>query len=262
MRERSVETRRGIKVHVREAGDGPPLVFLHGAGGLFPANPFLERLAERFQVFAPDWPGYGQSSGEEKLEDMLDFTLHGWDVVEALGIAKPHLVGHSMGGMIAAEMACVAPHDLAKLVLVAPAGLWLDAHPIPDLYSVFPEELPALVAHDPEVATKLMAGGVDFDDMEALKAFLIVNARQMGTAGKILFPIPNRRVSKRLYRLRAETLLVWGREDRLIVPAYAARWQELVPHAALSWIEQAGHLVPYEKEDEFVKAVGGFLDRD
>src|SRR6185295_7383216 len=75
----------------------------------------------------------GESTGEELLEDMLDFALHGWDVVDALGVKRPHLVGHSMGGMIAAEMACLAPRDLGKLVLVAAPGLWIDTHPIPDL---------------------------------------------------------------------------------------------------------------------------------
>lgn len=259
MRSRHVETRRGCKVHVREAGSGTPLLFLHGAGGLFPENPFLDRLAERYHVLAPEWPGYGESSGEERLEDMLDFTLHGWDVVEALGLERPHLLGHSMGGMIAAEMACVAPNDLGRLVLAAPAGLWMDAHPIPDLFSLLPHELPPLLSHDPAVAAELLTGGVDFDDTEALKEFLIVNARQLGTAGKILFPIPNRRLAKRLYRLRAPTAIVWGAADRLIVPAYAERWKELVPHAAAVTIPEAGHLLPYERPEAFAEAVAGFL---
>src|SRR5262245_24426833 len=128
MKSRLIETKRGAKVRVFEAGSGTPLVFLHGAGGLLAENLFLDRLAERYHVFAPEFPGYGESIGEELLDDMLDFTLHGWDVVATLGLSKPHLIGHSMGGMIAAEMACIAPHDLAKLVLVAPAGLWIPGH--------------------------------------------------------------------------------------------------------------------------------------
>ncbi|MGH7288381.1 MAG: alpha/beta fold hydrolase, partial [Myxococcota bacterium] len=79
MKERTLETRKGIKFRVREAGSGAPLVFLHGAGGLLPEEPLLERLAERFHVFAPLWPGYGDEPGEDLLEDMLDFTLHGFD---------------------------------------------------------------------------------------------------------------------------------------------------------------------------------------
>src|SRR6266704_356952 len=105
MKTRMIETRRGARCRVLEGGTGKPLVFLHGAGGLFAENPFLDRLAERYHVFAPELPGHGESRGEELLDDMLDFTLHGWDVVAALEIERPYLVGHSMGGMMAAEMA-------------------------------------------------------------------------------------------------------------------------------------------------------------
>jgi pimeloyl-ACP methyl ester carboxylesterase len=258
---RTITTKRGCSVRVFEAGRGADLLYLHGAGGLFAENPFLDALAERYHVLAPEWPGYGESKGEELLEDMLDFTLHGWDVAEALGLERPHVVAHSMGGMIAAEMACVAPNDLAKLVLAGPAGLWLDDHPIVDLYSLMPYELPPLLSHDPAVAMRLFAGGasLDFDDIEVLKQFLIVNSRQLGTAAKILFPIPDRRLSKRLYRLTAPTRIVWGREDRLIPPVYAERWQALLPKAEVVTIAEAGHLLPYERESEFVKAVTDFL---
>ena len=78
---------------------------------------------------------------------MLDFTLHTLDVVEALGLKNPILVGHSMGGMIAAEMAAIAPTS-RQLCLLAPAGLWLDDHPIVDMFSTLPFEMPELLFHD------------------------------------------------------------------------------------------------------------------
>jgi len=95
--------------------------------------------------------------------------------------------------------------------------------------------------------------------MEALKDFYLASQRRLAMAGKILFPIPNRRLSKRLYRLTAETLLVWGASDRLIVPAYAARWQALIPKARVQMVDGAGHMLPYEQPEAFVKAVEGFL---
>jgi len=259
MNARTIETRRGCKVRVFEAGQGVPLVFLHGAGGLFAENPFLEKLAQRYRVFAPELPGYGESTGEEQLEDMLDFTLHGFDVIDALGIEKPHLVGHSMGGMIAAEMACVAPHDVSKLVLVAPAGIWIPENPIPDLFSFLPHEFAQMLFHDRALGEQLLTGGLDLRNMEALVEFYIGNARRLGMAGKILFPIPNRRLSKRLYRLRAQTLLVWGAQDRLIPPLYATRWREHLPQAQLEEIEAAGHMVPYEQPEAFVAAISRFI---
>jgi pimeloyl-ACP methyl ester carboxylesterase len=255
----TIDTRKGTRCRVLEGGSGAPVVFFHGAGGLLADNPFLDQLAQRYHVFAPEWPGYGESTGEELLEDMLDFALHGWDVIDALGLSRPHLVGHSMGGMIAAEMACLAPRDLDKLALVAAAGLWMDEHPIPDIFALLPFQLAELLFDDPQKGQALLTGGADLADMEALKEFYLVSQRRLAMAGKILFPIPNRRLSKRLYRLTAPTLILWGAADRLIVPAYAARWQALIPAARVEMVEGAAHMLPYERPEAFVRAVTGFL---
>ncbi len=259
MKAQTIATRKGARCRVLEAGSGMPVVFFHGAGGLLADNPFLDQLAARYHVFAPELPGYGESTGEELLEDMLDFTLHGWDVVEALGLTRPHLVGHSMGGMIAAEMAAVAPHDLDRLALVAAAGLWIEEHPIPDIFALLPGQLVELLFQDPDKGQALLTGGVDFSDMEAFKAFYLGQQRRLAMAGKILFPIPNRRVSKRLYRVTAKTLVLWGEADRLIVPAYAQRWARLIAGAQVQMIPNAGHMLPYEQPQAFVDALTRFL---
>lgn len=259
MNSRRIETGRGNKVHVLEAGSGEPLVFMHGAGGLFPENPFLDQLARHYQVFAPEFPGFGESTGEALLEDMLDFTLHGWDVVHELGLTRPHIVGHSMGGMIAAEMAALAPNDISKLVLVASAGLWLPEHPIPDIFSFLPHEFAQYLFHDRSQGEAMLTGGLDLKNPEALKEFYIGNSRRLSMAGKILFPVPNRRLSKRLYRLSAPTLLVWGKSDTLIPPVYAEQFKVQIANAEIVEIEQAGHMLPYEQPEEFVRAVTAFL---
>ncbi len=259
MKWRAIETKRGARCRVLEGGSGAPLVFFHGAAGLLRDNPFLDELARRYHVVAPELPGYGESTGEDLLEDMLDFTLHGWDVVDALGLARPHLIGHSMGGMIAAEMACLAPRDLGKLVLASAAGLWIDEHPIPDVFSLLPFELVEVLFHDPARGSALLTGGLDLADMNALKAFYLANSRRMAMAGKILFPVPNRRVSKRLYRLTAETLVLWGESDALIPPVYAERWAELIPGARVERIGDAGHMLPWEAPEPFAAAVARFL---
>jgi len=259
MKARQLETKRGARVRVLEAGSGAPVVFLHGAGGLLDENPFLDELATRYRVYAPELPGYGESLGEELLEDMLDFALHGWDVVAALGLERPNIVGHSMGGMIAAEMAAVAPHDLAKLVLVSAAGLWIPEHPIPDIFAFLPHEYAQVLFHDPAAGQALLTGGLDFTNMQALADFYIANSRRMATAGKILFPIPNRRVAKRLYRVTAETLVVWGKQDRLIPPVYGEKWIQLIPDARLVQLDAAGHMLPYEQPRACATAVANFI---
>jgi pimeloyl-ACP methyl ester carboxylesterase len=259
MKARTIETRRGARCRVLEGGSGQSVVFFHGAGGLLADNPFLDQLAARYHVFAPELPGYGESTGEDLLEDMLDFTLHGWDVVSALALTRPHLVGHSMGGMIAAEMVAVAPHDVDRLVLVGAAGLWVEEHPIPDIFALLPGQLVELLFQDPVKGQTLLTGGADFSDMEVFKEFYLGQQRRLAMAGKILFPIPNRRLSKRLYRVTAPTLVVWGAADRLIVPAYAQRWASLISGATIELIPDAAHMLPYEQPQAFVSAVSRFL---
>src|SRR5215475_9035970 len=259
MKWQTLDTKKGTRCRVLEGGSGAPVMFLHGAGGLLADNPFLDRLAQRYHIFAPEWPGYGESSGDELLEDMLDFALHGWDLVDALGLRRPHLIGHSMGGMIAAEMACLASRDLDKLVLVGAAGLWLDDRPIPDIFAMLPHEIAEALFLDPARGAALLTGGADLTDIEALKDFYLVTQRRLSMAGKILFPIPNRRLSKRLYRLTAPTLVLWGKSDRLIPPVYAERFRALIPGARVVTIEGAGHMLPYEQPAEFVRLTTAFL---
>jgi pimeloyl-ACP methyl ester carboxylesterase len=277
MESRLVETRGGrTKVRVHEGGSGPALFFLHGGGGLLPDDPFLAALARRFRVAAPLVPGFGDSEGADNLRSMLDFTLWAFDVVDALGFERPLVVGHSMGGMIAAEMAAVCPHDVERLALLAPVGLWLDAHPLPDVFSLLPFELPPLLFHDPAFGAKLMTGGmlmeappagdVDFaalvqrfEDSEFLQRFLLDQARRLGSAGKILFPIPERGLAERLYRVTAKTVLVWGESDRMVPLPYAEAFRRHLPHATLVRIPQAGHMAPYERTDAVVEAIEGTL---
>jgi pimeloyl-ACP methyl ester carboxylesterase len=243
------------KVQVFEAGAGPPLVFLHGAGGLTEDSPFLAALARHWHVYAPLLPGYGDSEGAETLRDMLAVTLHSFDVIDALGLDRPILVGHSMGGMIAAEMAATAPREVAHLGLIAPAGLWLDAHPVPDLFSKLPHELPALLFHDPQFGERLMTAGADLDDPKFLEAFVVRNARQLAMAGKLLFPIPDRGLAERLYRVRAKTVLIWGEDDRVIPPAYGKAFCRGIAGAELTLIPEAGHMVVVEKPEAVVAAL-------
>ena len=159
----------------------------------------------------------------------------------------------------AVEMACLNPNGLGRLALICPAGLWIDEHPIPDLFAMLPFELAKVLFHDPKVGEKVLTQGLDFSDMKALQNFLVGNARRLGTAGKILFPIPSRQLAKRLYRQTLDTLLVWGREDRFIPPVYAERWQELLPSSELALVDEAGHMAPYEQPDAVLEAIQKFL---
>jgi pimeloyl-ACP methyl ester carboxylesterase len=252
-------TRRGIECDLLTAGEGPDLVFFHGAGGASPDDPLLAALAQTFRVHAPVWPGFGTDETETAIEDMLDFTLHGWDLVDALDLAGPPLiVGHSMGAMIAAEMASIARHDLQQLVLLTPAGMWIDAEPTPDLFAMLPFEMAETLFHDPVMGEKVMTGGLDFDDNDALTAFMVSNSRRLGTAGKILFPIPNRRLSKRIHRIGVPTLVVGGESDGLVPPTYIELWGESIVDSSVVMIAEAGHMLHVEQPQAVADAIVAF----
>jgi pimeloyl-ACP methyl ester carboxylesterase len=244
-----------VPVRYLEGGDGPALVFLHGAGGVTVDDPLLAELAKTHHVYAPLVPGYGDSEECPEIRDMLDFTLHTWDVVEALGLKDPVLVGHSMGGMIAAEMAAVQPNDVSRLGLIAPAGLWDDEHPIVDLFTVMPYEMPELLFHDAAAGAAMMTAGRNVEDPGFLQAYLVTNARQLGMAGRILFPIPERGLAGRLYRIKAKTVLVWGDSDRLVPPVYAHAFKKGVAGAELVSIPEAGHMVTLERPSAVAEAL-------
>jgi pimeloyl-ACP methyl ester carboxylesterase len=245
-----------VPVRYLQGGSGPALVFLHGAGGATAQDPLLNALARSHTVYAPLVPGYGDSEECPEIRDMLDFTLHTWDVVAALGLKDPILVGHSMGGMIAAEMAAVAPNDLSRLALIAPAGLWDDDHPIADLFSTLPYEMPALLFHDAAAGAAIMTAGTNIEDPNFLQTYLVTNARQLGMAGRILFPIPERGLAGRLYRIKAKTVIVWGDSDKLIPPTYAHAFKKGIAGSQLVSIPEAGHLINLEKPDAVAQAIG------
>ncbi len=259
---KTITTRRGIDIEVRSGGSGPALVWFHGLVGLAPVEPALEALAERFSVHAPIWPGYGAIDNEGAIEDMLDFALLGWDICDALGLdqgTRPHLVGHSFGAMVAAEMACLARNDLDRLVLVAPFGLWLDDHPIPDPFAVLPFQLTELLFNDTANADQLLSGPVDLASDEGLAEFMVANSRRLGTAGKIMFPIPNRRLSKRLYRVTAPTRVVLAGGDALITEPYGQAWSAAIDGAEVATIDGGGHLLNLEQPAALAEDLIGFL---
>lgn len=255
MESRMIKTPQGCEVRVYHGGSGRPLVFLHGVPGLLANDAFIERLSRDFTVYAPVLPGYQDSTGDEHFDSIFATALHGFDVIDALALDKPILVGHCIGGMIAAEMAAIAPNDIASLVLIGSFGLWDDAMPIPDLFATLPFELPELMFNDAQLGQKLMTSGMDFNDPEYLTEFLVGNARRMGCAGRLLFPIPDRGLRKRLYRIKAPTTLIWGENDRLVPAHYADLFARGIPHASIRLIPDSGHMAPYESTDAVASEV-------
>jgi pimeloyl-ACP methyl ester carboxylesterase len=126
---------------------------------------------------------------------------------------------------------------------------------VADIFAALPFELPGLLFHDPEKNGHLLSDGGDLNDPEFLTDFLVGNARRLGMAGKLLFPIPDRGLAKRLYRVRARTSVIWGDSDRLIDPVYADEFVRRIPDATLTRVPAAGHMVQYEQPAAVLGAI-------
>jgi pimeloyl-ACP methyl ester carboxylesterase len=248
-------------VEVLEAGEGAPLLFLHGAGGIPAWEGVLPLLAREYHVQAPLLPGFGQSTGLEYLDDQWDLFLHGFDMMEALGLERPYVVGESMGGWMAAEMAALRPKEIGRLALAAPIGLWRDEAPLPDMFGMMTHELVPYLFHDQSAPAAERMRGVSAlfsekdDRTQEQVEFLITLARGIRTAAKFLFPVPELGLEKRLPRITAPTLVVWGTGDRFAQPLYARIFGEKIPSARLEMIENAGHLIGLERPEPYADAV-------
>ena len=137
------------RVRVWTEGSGTPLLFLHGFDGHPGDAPFFRALAAERLVVAPEQPGYGGSQEVEQIDDVLDATLYHRQLLEELGYDSVDVIGHSLGGMLAAELAAICPQHVRRLVLAAPFGLWLEEAPIPDIFFMGPSQLLQATWHDP-----------------------------------------------------------------------------------------------------------------
>ena len=250
-----IELRDGrFKIRTLQAGSGDPLLFVHGAGGLF-WDPLVEALSSTHRVIAPEHPGAGDSQGLEHVEDLWDLVLYYNELLDHLGVERATIVGHSFGGMVAAEIAATSPHRVDKLVLIAPLGLWRDDHPVADVSGIPPASLPSLLLADPTGPAAAMIPRPDPTDPESL-------FRAAQTTASILqftWPLPDKGLSKRLYRLTAPTLLVWGAQDAFMHPDYGQDFVELIADARLEVVDGAGHMPQFEQPDTTIGLITDFV---
>ncbi|MBB3082424.1 alpha/beta fold hydrolase [Geodermatophilus sabuli] len=243
-------------VELWEEGSGAPLLYLHGYERHPGAAGFLKRLAESRRVLAPELPGYGRSTGFQNFTDVIDVALYHRELVESLGVGQVDVVGHSLGGMFAAELAAIAPQLVRRLVLVNAFGVWLDDEPALDPFGAA-AEVKAAKWHGEAPKQEPTNFVPDPDDPHGA---ILFSAQNLGTATKFMWPIADRGLRRRLPLIDAPTLVVHGTSDGLLPVSYADEFVRLVPNAELALIDAAGHYPMVEQEDEFVSVVGKFLD--
>jgi pimeloyl-ACP methyl ester carboxylesterase len=244
----------GVRTVVLEAGEGEPLIFLHGAGTTTGFDRLLP-LAERFRLLVPYHPGFGRSDDDPSVGRIEDLARHYLDVLDRLGIRELSLVGHSMGGYLAATLAIDGSERVRRLVLAAPIGLRVPDHPTTDIFTIPSEELPAHLTADLSV----------FDGKvpdPPTPEFLAHTFRETTSAARILWERPyDTRLARWLHRLTMPTLLLWGDADRIVPVEQLDVWADHVRGAERRVLPGVGHLL-FDESPDAVTAVADFVGEE
>jgi pimeloyl-ACP methyl ester carboxylesterase len=243
----------GNEVLLRRTGAGEPCLFLHGAGGMPAWLPFFDRLAERFDLLVPDHPSYGRSPTPDWLDDVGDLGFFYLDMLAALDLTDVHVIGQSLGGWIALEMAVRNTGRIKSLTLMAPAGIRIKGKPAANIFIMDRAQLIGALYADPKLAEKMLA-------MEPTPEQIadIVN-NHVATARLAWQPrLFNPNLRKWLHRIDVPTHIIWGENDQIIAPDYAPELAGLIDGAAVSMIENAGHIPQEEQLDAVMAAMDGF----
>ncbi len=248
-----VRLKAGPEQEVLRGGRGPPLVWLHGVWRTLQDDPVLAALAERYTVVAPQVPGRADLAELDELRDIHDLALHYDSLLEALALDRVLLVGHSFGGMLAAEIAAHTPKRAARLVLVSPLGLWNDDFPVEDL----------LARPYPRIDELLWRGSTTPPpdpaplDPETLAEQLYETVTAVGAVARYTWPIPDKGLRRRLHRISAPTLVIFGKEDAFVSPRYAPEFTAAIADSR-SLLLPGSHMAPYEQPGVFARAIEEF----
>lgn len=252
--ERTVEV-QGIQTHLFEAGSptAPPLLYLHGTnlGNLW--LDYHNALAQHFHIFAPDTPGFGLTVRPDWMRDMSDYILYFRDLLDTLGLDKPNIVGHSLGGWMAAELAVWYPERVSKLVLANAAGIRVKGSPIADLFAMNIQEVLAACFDDPMAAMPLMPAEFNTD-------YMIAQYLERMTLATLAWnPSYDPKLERRLARVKCPTLVIWGENDRLIPQVYGDTLHKIIAGSRLVKLAGTGHMPMFEKHEEWTNEIADFL---
>jgi len=240
----------GCRTHLRRGGSGEPLLFLHGASGAPVVMPFMEKLAQRFDVLVPEHPGYGLSDEPEWLENIHDVAYFYLGFLKKLDLKNTLVVGSSMGGWIAMEMAVRDTSRIKSLVLVSPAGIAAPGVRPADIFLMPPEEVVKNLFFDQKLAQARLAEPVTPEAIDIALKNRHTTAR-LAWEPRLHDPF----LPKWLHRIDVPVKIIWGREDRIIPVGFVKEYQRLLPKAQVHILENTGHLPHAEKADEFVELV-------
>ena len=247
----------GVELELFDVGEGPPLLFLHSAQGFVPDHPYVRLLSARRRLVAPSHPGFGKSSLPDWIDAVDDIAYIYLELLDRLDVRQLDVVGCSIGGWIAAELATKAPSAVRRLVLSGPVGVKtgpIDRLDIPDIFATPQSDMERLLFHDPE---RMRMDPANLTDEQ-----LAISVRNRETLALLAWEpyMHNPKLRHRLHRVSAPTLFLRGASDGLVSAEYLAAYARLLPNARIDTIAAAGHAPQVEQPEAFARTALGFLD--
>ncbi len=247
----------GVELEMFERGQGTPIFYLHGGAGIELDVPFLDLLAKERRVVAPSHPGFGKSSLPDWLDSVDDIAHIYLELMDRVRLTRTDLVGFSIGGWIAAELATKVPERINRLVLIGPVGVKTgsaDKLDVPDVFAMPREELDRLRFHDPA------NNPADLTSMPDGELHIV--ARNSETLALLTWEpyMHNPKLKHRLHRVDVPTLLLRGASDGIVAADYLERYAALFPQARIETVAAAGHLPHVEQRATTAAKVLQFLN--
>lgn len=242
----------GYTCRVWSKGSGPKVGFLAGLGGLPRWLPFLDELAKTRTVIAPSLPGYPGATGHTVLDTHLDWVLAVRQLIDKAGLEGADLVGASVGGAFAAEMAAIFPKSVRRLALIAPFGLFDEADPAADPWAQRKDAVASVMCADGTKWEAMVAPPEGANSVE----WPIEMTRAAEAAARAFWPLGNTKLEKRLGLIAAPTLVLWGDKDAVQPPSYAAKFAKAINGATkVQTVPGAGHLAYLDRPQDVAQAI-------
>lgn len=242
-----------VELEVSDVGQGPPFLLLHGGAGPMSVVGFADLLArtQAVRVLTPTHPGFNGTARPADVRQMRDLATLYVQLIDDLDLTDVTVVGNSIGGWVAAELALLASPRVSRLVLVDAVGLQIDGHPIVDFFSLSMDQVAELSYANPD------GFRIDVEAMSAeQKAAMAANRATLRTYGGDSMADPG--LLDRLSRIDLPTLVVWGAADRIVPPEHGQAYADHIPDAHLAVIDTAGHLPQLEAPDQLLSMVWDF----
>ena len=250
-------TIQGLKLEVERKGSGSPLLVLLSEDAAFEAtSPFIQELAKRHELIIPQPPGFGRSERPDWVSSPDDISYMYLDLVERLGLKSVPVLGLSLGGWIAAEMAVKDDSFISKLVLVNPFGVKIGGpydRDIQDIWTLHPTKVAELKYADPDFAHRDYSNTPEED--------VTIVARNLESFARFCWEpyMHNPKLKIRLPRIKVPTLFIWGENDGVTTTTYGKAYSEQIPGAKFVTVPKAGHYPQIEQPQAVLQHVNSFL---